>query len=171
MTPVPAPVQEILALFGNDLGEVRFPELDARVLDVAAEEVASAAEVVAAAEAELRRARGQLAERQEALLARAQRALAYLRIYAEDHPDLAARIEAISLPRGGRRTGRAEGGEAAAIPAGAATPRRRGRPPRAATDGPLLAFEEKSDAGSAVAPVTPVDARGADLGFSNGRPL
>jgi ElaB/YqjD/DUF883 family membrane-anchored ribosome-binding protein len=96
---VPAPVQALLALFTTELAAVKFPEMDAEVLSRATDEVGSAAENVARAELALDAARAALAEKQDCLLAKAQRALAYARVYVEEDPDLASRVEAITLPR------------------------------------------------------------------------
>ena len=42
-----------------------------------------------------------------------QRALAYARVYAEDHAGLSARLEAIALPRGTRRIAQPDAGPVA----------------------------------------------------------
>ena len=63
-----------------------------------------------------------------ALLQRAQRALAYVRVYAESDPTLTASLEAIGLPRATRR---AAAGDALVLSAASETsPRPRGRPPK-----------------------------------------
>jgi hypothetical protein len=73
------------------------------------------------ADAALAAARTRLDERQEALLARAQRALGCLRVFAEGDAAPESRLDAIALPRRGRAPDMTP-------PAG--EPRRRGRPPK-----------------------------------------
>src|SRR4051794_17357692 len=115
--PISAAVQDVLDLYATDLAPVRFGDLEAGVLALAADEVNEAARVLALAEATLDAARGALAEKQETLLQKAHRALAYARVYAEDEPELAARIERIALPRSGRRPLKMELGETAPLAA------------------------------------------------------
>jgi hypothetical protein len=103
MEPVPVPVQTILDLFINLLGDVRFADVDAKTLEQFATDVRSAADVVASAELALDAARAVLQEKQDGLLQYAQRALAYARVYAENDEALSARLEAITLPRVSRR--------------------------------------------------------------------
>jgi thioredoxin-like negative regulator of GroEL len=101
--PIPTAVQEVLDLFGGELASLKFGDLDPAALAGSADEVRVASASVARAQTELDAARGTLAEKIEALLQKAHRALAYARVYAEDQPELASRIEAISLPRAARR--------------------------------------------------------------------
>jgi len=139
MNPIPSPIQDVLDLFQDQLAPVTFGGLETGVLALAAENVRAAAAAVAAAEAAAEAAHAALAERQEELALKAQRALAYARIYAEDDPALLDKVEAIALPRAGRRLAREEEtGPSGSPPA----PRRRGRPPRSEkgdTNGSLLA--------------------------------
>lgn len=99
MTAVAAPIRAVIDLFDAALADVRFADLDGARLKALATEVESAAESVAAQQAALDGSRAALAERQEALLAQAQRALAYARVYAESDPELSERLNAIALPR------------------------------------------------------------------------
>jgi hypothetical protein len=103
MTAIPPAVQTVLDLFTTDLADVRFGDLDAPTLARIASDVETASDVVAAAQLALDVARGALQERQETLLQRAQRALAYARVYAEADVALTARLDAVTLPRASRR--------------------------------------------------------------------
>jgi hypothetical protein len=128
--PIPAPVHTLLDLFRDQLAAVRFPDVDGDKLTAAVRDTEEAALAVAAAEAALAAARVALDERQDALLARAQRALGYLRVFADGDAALAARLDAIVLPRRGRAP------EVTAAATG--EPRRRGRPPKFNASTPML---------------------------------
>lgn len=137
---IPPVVKQILDLFAHDLAQATFGGLDRRVLEEARERVAAHAEAVERAEAALEAARATLAESQEVLQSRAQRALAYARVYAEDDAELSARLEAISLPRaaGPRRISLEASGPIESAPA-----RRRGRPRAEAQSASSPALFEK----------------------------
>jgi ElaB/YqjD/DUF883 family membrane-anchored ribosome-binding protein len=137
-------VQDVLDLFATELAPMKFGDLEATVLSAAADEVTDAAATVSRAEAALEAARAVLAEKQEALLQKTHRALAYARVYAEDDPALESRVERISLPRSARRSGRVESNEAAPAPAAPAAVRR-GRPRKADLNGQLLEMAAPAD--------------------------
>lgn len=100
MTPSTSPaIQSVLDLFKGPLAKVRFADIDATGLASLAAEVESAAGEVSEQEATLTELRRVLAERQEALLVLAQRALAYARVYAENNDELLEELNRISLPR------------------------------------------------------------------------
>jgi len=118
---------ELRRLFQTDLKAVRFPGVDGEVLAVAASRVQEALREVERAEAQLAAARALLADAEEDELARAHRALAYARVYAEDLPELHQRLQDLALPT---------------LPAlqlvedtASAAPKRRGRPSKAKTGG------------------------------------
>lgn len=136
--PISPALQELLALFASELEEVRFPGVDAQTLSASAESVREAANAVRLAEAAAEVARTRLTESQDALLARAQRALAYAKIYAEDQPELWARLESVQLSRTPGRTTRTD------ADASVAAPRRRGRPPKRALPEEGLFVEERT---------------------------
>jgi hypothetical protein len=103
MTPPSSPaIQSVLDLFKGPLASVRFADIDAAGLASLAAEVESAASEVNEHEAKLTELRQGLAERQDALLVLAQRALAYARVYAENNDELLAELNLISLPRAGK---------------------------------------------------------------------
>lgn len=97
------PLQTLMDLFSSDLDSVRFPDLDAAALEKAADRVRVHAETLANAEAAVATAQAMLTESQDALLAKGQRAIAYLRVYAEDNAELTEKLDAINLPRASRR--------------------------------------------------------------------
>ena len=125
----PEPVRALLEMLRGDLATIRFPDVDGDKLAAAAREVEEATLAVAAAEAALAAARSRLDERQDALLARAQRALGYLRVFAEGDAALESRLASIVLPRRGN---------APDVTPPAGEPRRRGRPPKRDVSTPLL---------------------------------
>jgi ElaB/YqjD/DUF883 family membrane-anchored ribosome-binding protein len=136
--PIPSAVQEVIDLFVGELASLKFGDLEPTSLAAAAEEVKASAADVIRAEAALENTRAVLAEKRDALLQRAQRALAYARVYAENQPELASRLERIALPRSPRRSAKSEASMRDAKLSGAietATPpaRRRGRPRSDAT--------------------------------------
>ena len=146
--PLSPALQALFDLFEEEAAELKFPGLDAQTLDAAADRVRVHAGALRNAEAVCEAARSLLQESQEALLQQGHRALAYLRIYAEEKPELTARLDAIALPRPLRRTARMEGtGASEPLDRAAEAPKRRGRPPRL-----------KSDALFATEPSAPADA-------------
>ncbi|HLK36536.1 MAG TPA: hypothetical protein VKU41_07265 [Polyangiaceae bacterium] len=136
MTAMHPAVQALLDLFGTSLADVRFADVDAPSLARCAAEVEVAAQAEAVARSALDAAHLVLQERQEALLQRAQRALAYARVYAEGDSALSASLEAIGLPRATRR---ATVGDALVLSATSETsPRPRGRPRKRRAAEPTL---------------------------------
>jgi multidrug efflux pump subunit AcrA (membrane-fusion protein) len=129
-------VQALLDLFATSLADVRFADVDGPSLARCAAEVEAAAQAEAVARSALDAANLALQEKQEALLQRAQRALAYARVYAESDTTLTASLEAIGLPRGTRR---ATVGDALVLSAASDTsPRPRGRPRKRPAAEPTL---------------------------------
>lgn len=131
----------LLELFRGELAEVRFPEVDHEVLEALASEVAAQHERVEALRAELARAEEQLATARTSLLERASQGLAYARLYAERHPELAIELAAIRLgvaARRGRRPRKPRALKAAAGVEADATEQRR---PRRAPGEPVAPLE------------------------------
>ncbi|WP_342377950.1 hypothetical protein NVS55_01390 [Myxococcus stipitatus] len=134
--PISPALRALLELFTTELAEVRFPDMSGQVLEDAAAQVRAGAEAVARAQAALEAARQGLQDSQDALLQKGQRALAYARVFAEENPELNAKLEAIHLPRPGRKGVKAESLVGLEPVAAAANgneenaPRRRGRPPK-----------------------------------------
>lgn len=155
LSPVPGSVQSLLELFQHELASVKFPDVDADVLSRAAESVRTAAVALEQAEAVVEAAREQLNAAQEALLHKGQRALAYARVFAEEDLALAAKLDALALPKSQRKL-RSE------APAGgdAQPPRRRGRPPKShAGSAPLFSEGSGADASGTEASETDEEAR------------
>jgi ElaB/YqjD/DUF883 family membrane-anchored ribosome-binding protein len=142
MNAISSPIQSLLDLFAQDLADVRFADVDAKVLTRVAADVESAAAAVAAAQSVLDEARAALQHQQDVLLQLAQRALAYARVYAENDPALSASLEAIALPRVARqhRAGtRMDGSEALVLsPEPQPAPRKRGRARKENAEGETL---------------------------------
>jgi hypothetical protein len=97
--PVGAPVRDLVAIFDGAAEALRFPDVDAAVLHGAIDGVEAAHAEVRRLEAALDDARRRLEDAQDGLVARAQRGLAYARIYAEGDAALQACLERITLPR------------------------------------------------------------------------
>ena len=133
------PLQSLLELFSAELSEVKFPNLECATLKAAAQAVLVRRDEMVRAEAAVDAARRQLEQSQDALLTLGQRALSYARVYAEDHAGLAARLEAIALPKGTRRMTQPD--------AGPVLPRRK----RAAKNGEagVTLFAEAAESASA----------------------
>lgn len=127
MDAIPTPIQTVIELFETTFADVRFADIDTKTLARAAAEVQEVATVVASAQAALDSARGALQERQDALLERVHRAIAYARVYAENNEGLLQRLNAITLPRPARRT-RPNDDAALVLSAMQPSPRPRGRP-------------------------------------------
>jgi hypothetical protein len=120
-SPIPASLHAVLALFEGPLQGVRFPDVDAASLTQLAADVAHGVAAVRDAEQALIAARRAHDERLEALTAKAQRALAYARVFAEGDAELSAQLADLARRNGPRDRPLVE----AAAPA---APRRRGRP-------------------------------------------
>lgn len=118
--PVSEPLAALIEVFGAHAAALCFPEVDHATLEGLAAELRQAAVEVERQERALHQARQLLDERRDALRARAERGLAYARIYAEDDEALREQLESIDLgaiaqpaekratkrhaPRRGRRT-------------------------------------------------------------------
>jgi len=141
---VAAPLRDVLAIFADDLADVRFPDIDAAVLNAAAGVVEDVAGDVARLEAALDEARRRLDEAHDALTAKAARGVAYARVFAIGDDDLMGRLDAIMLPRSRR--------SAPAVAAAAPT-KRRGRRTQPPADtlfaGPVLVEDEAGPADGA----------------------
>ena len=137
MSPIPPAVQQVLDVYESNLPLVKFGDLEATVLAESAEEVVLAATALERAEEALNAARVAFLEKQEILLQKAQRALAYARVYADGDAELAARVEQISLPRS-RRSPKADAVDGAQMAPAVEAPRRRARQRKSDLTGGLL---------------------------------
>jgi hypothetical protein len=122
--PIPTAVKELLALFDGPLADVRFPDVDGAALREQAASVEAAVRDVEAAAQVWAEAKRTVDARLEVLLQKAQRALAYARVFAEDKPELDATLAALVVPKWGDP----RGSKAPAAGAEMAAARKRGRP-------------------------------------------
>lgn len=132
-------VHRLIQLF-SALPEVKFPDVDAPMLQELVVRVKERHLAVAQAEAQLDAARRVLDEEQELLLKKAHRLSAWLTVLAQTDEVLAGKLAAISLPKLKRSSpARSEGaeGEAAEAP----TPKKRGRPRKVAPSSEALFTE------------------------------
>lgn len=139
--PVGTALRDVIAIFTDDLAEVRFPDIDGAVLSAAAGAVEDVASDVARLEAALEEARRHLDDAHDVLTAKAARGVAYARVFAIGDDDLMGRLDAITLPR-------SRGRSTPAVVAAAPT-KRRGRPrSQPPTDtlfaGPVLVDDDAS---------------------------
>lgn len=128
-------LRALVELFAGPLAGVTFPGVDSRALVALATAVDADATELARLETAAATLRARLTEARDELLARAHRALAYARVYADgDGPaELAARLDAMVLPR-------ARGARPAPVaPAAAEAPKKRGRPRKDASATTLFA--------------------------------
>lgn len=102
--PVAESILAVQDLFAGPLAEVRFPDFDRDILAESIAAVRAADAEVAALEESLRAARAVVNDAQDTLLQKAQRGVAYARIFADGQDELLAAIDAITLPakRGAR---------------------------------------------------------------------
>ncbi|MCX4245158.1 hypothetical protein [Paraliomyxa miuraensis] len=124
--PVSEPLAALITVFGEHAGSLCFPDVDHPILEDLAAELRQAAAEVDRQERALAAARHDLDERTRALRTRAERGLAYARIFAEDDDELRQQLETIDL-----------GGDKAAAPkrsAKKAPPRRTRRTKPAIAD-------------------------------------
>lgn len=124
---VPARVKALLALFDGELAGVKFPDVDKGVLDAHVATVKARAADVAKVETALRAAQGALEAAQDLLHAKAYRAQAYARVYADGDDALVDKLDALAL--GKARTNRTLPATiSGASVAPTSEPKRRGRP-------------------------------------------
>jgi hypothetical protein len=90
--PTPAFARQVLTLFRQELAEVHFPELDLAVLEQAEQAVFAAQVEVERVETQLEAARIARAEQLAELETKAERALAYARVFASSDAELSARV-------------------------------------------------------------------------------
>ncbi len=137
---LPADLQHLLQLFSS-LPDVRFPELDPSSLQVAVARVKEHQLELLSIDAQRDAARLALDEEQEALLRRGHRLHAYLKVFAEHDEVLAAKVNALTLPRLRKQSpGVVLEGEP--VPA----PKKRGRPRKASSTDALFSEEPSASA-------------------------
>lgn len=122
---LPPDVQSLLQLFSS-LPDVRFPDLEPAALQDAVARLRDRHLEAAHLEAQLDAVRAALDEEQEALLKKSHRLLAYLKVFCEHDEVLAAKVNALALPRL-KKAGPVVKAAAEAS-ADAPAPKKRGRP-------------------------------------------
>jgi len=127
--PIPPSVKALVELFKNELSTVTFPGVDGALLEQLITDVQAYTDAVIKAEAALEAARTSLRESEEVLAIKSQKALSYARVYAEDHPEIAAKLSFVARIAGAAPAPSA----AAARDGGSDAPKRRGRQKKAAS--------------------------------------
>jgi hypothetical protein len=122
----PELARQIIELYAEELADVSFPDIDLARLKSAQSELHAAQLEFERVEAELAQARAERDRQSDALSTKAERALAYARVFAQGDPSLAPRIAEI-----GRR--KLPGSEENPKPA-----KPRGRKPKAETASELF---------------------------------
>jgi len=164
--PLPSGVSSLLQLFDGPLSEVRFPDVDGAALAALAEEagvavgvlavartaVAAARATLSAAESSVTSAESLVISTEAALMVKAQRALAYARVFAEGDAALKNALDAIALPATSQYLGGAKFSGAPAVKP-ALTPRGR---PRSGSKAPIMAIKAAPQETTPPAP-TPAD--------------
>lgn len=147
--PIPPSVKALVDLFKNELASVAFPGVDGAILEQLMTDVKSYTDAVIKAEAALEAARMSLRDSEEALAIKTQKALAYARVYAEDRPEIASKVDYVA-----RIAGTAPVASAAATrdrEPGSDAPKRRGRQKKVATPEPTDATPTAPAVAEAVA--------------------
>jgi hypothetical protein len=101
-TTEPPLVGQTIELFRKHLPDVTFPDVSAAILDSEVARLGECQAVVAMAKAKLREAENDLDATRRGLVALAERALAYARIYAHGHPELEQALAKLGPPKPGR---------------------------------------------------------------------
>lgn len=94
--PIPPSVKALVELFKNELSAVTFPGVDGALLEQLIADVQKYTDAVNKAEAALEAARVSLRESEEVLTIKSQKALAYARVYAEDRPEIASKVDVVA---------------------------------------------------------------------------
>ena len=94
--PISPSVKALVELFKNELSTVAFPGVDIAILEQLISDVQTYTDAVTKAEAALEAARTSLRETEETLTVKSQKALAYAKVYAEDKPEIAAKIDFVA---------------------------------------------------------------------------
>jgi multidrug efflux pump subunit AcrA (membrane-fusion protein) len=136
----PTLARQVIDLYSEELAEVRFPDLDLSALLYAQAELHAAQLEVERVEAELADQRAELEVRSQALVAKAERALAYARIFAQGDEQLAPRLAEIGRRKGSLNQPTQTASSSGLIPA----PKRRGRKPK--SEEPEELFTEAASA-------------------------
>lgn len=146
LDPISPALRDVLALFDDDaLADVKFPDVDNDALQAQAKEVEQRDSEVRRLEAALDEAKKRLDEANDGLLGKAQRAVAYARVYADGDVLLTSRLESIALPRAKPKASSQPPTQATS------TPKKRGRPAKNAAETDTSLFTVPADDAEAAA--------------------
>jgi len=132
----PALAKQVIDLYANELSDVRFPDLDLTDLLQLQADLHAAQLELEGIEAALAEARQVIEVRSHTLIAKAERALSYARVFAQGNPELGPRVAEIGRRKGAaaasaQLVGGAQAGSASGMSSDdAAAPGRRGRKPK-----------------------------------------
>jgi len=160
--PIPPSVQALMDLFASELSHVSFPGVDRAILEQVVIEVRTHTEAVAKAEAALEAARAALRESEETLSSKTTKALAYARVYAEDHPDIRSKVESVARIAGVTSSPPGPSREASGD-----TPKRRGRPAKVKATSAEPTTEPTTESTTEPADATPAAPAVMELGPSS----
>lgn len=138
--PIPQSVRDLVALFDNDLADVRFPDVSREALGELVGKVSALVGDVNAAQEAFEKSQADLTQNQQLLMEMARRGLLYARVFAENNHELLGKLGAINLK---------------ASKAPSATSKPRGRPPKSAEDAPAAEKAEPSTGEAQANPETP----------------
>jgi hypothetical protein len=99
MAPIATAVAEFIEFFERELTEVSFPEVDSPHFAALVDEVRDRAADVERAKEQLEAARAALDASQQTLRQRAERGLAYARVFAEGNEELFHQLQTLQLSR------------------------------------------------------------------------
>jgi hypothetical protein len=99
---IAAPLRELITVFKENLSKVEFPDVSTAILENCAAAVEKNARELATIVAQENAARELLETSRNELLQKAIRAVAYAKVYAEDRPEIMARLSQINLGKASR---------------------------------------------------------------------
>jgi hypothetical protein len=107
--PIPSAVQELLALFKDELSTVSFPDVSQQALETLADDVRAKLKELQDVSALITAAQEALEASQNELVQKSIRGLAYAKIFAEGNDELMEKLSAISFGKPVRTPKPAEG--------------------------------------------------------------
>lgn len=123
-------IRELLSVFENELAEVQFPNVSAKILTDLAAQVADESQRVEALRQQLEEAQNTLSEAQQKLVRTAELGLAYARVYAADDAALLGRLSDLQVGPQSAEAPKRRKLEVAAPDGAVRLPAKRGRKPK-----------------------------------------